>query len=224
MGWLILLAGIVLLMVAVMLNDVQIRIVYSREKENDYFRMDVHGLFGLVRYRYEIPTINYRGMLNNLVLKTESKMEGKNNPPDKRAESINRQKLMEWYEEAKLFLSQITGFNDWMKGTMAHVRCERLLWTTELGVGDAAHTAVLTGVGWTLKSSLLGYGFQFIQLKTKPNIMVTPFYNQELFRTRFVGLLKIRTWYGVLAGIYLLARGVKGKVRRKTPPLVRQKA
>jgi len=57
---------------------------------------------------------------------------------------------------------------------------ERLEWRTELGTGDAAATAVLTGVLWALKSALVGFLARERAFLRRPEIRVLPDYRRTV--------------------------------------------
>jgi hypothetical protein len=100
---------------------------------------------------------------------------------------------------------------EWLKHTLSRMECTQLNWITRVGMGDATHTAIATGVIWGLKTSSLGFIMHLVQVKTKPLVQVVPQYIQEHFSTDFNGAAGIRSTYIVWAGIELAWRVIKIK-------------
>nr|WP_275983789.1 DUF2953 domain-containing protein [Paenibacillus hamazuiensis] len=126
-------------------------------------------------------------------------------------EHVTAEKIKQAFRNLKELVRYTFQLNEWLKGVLAHVKCTKLRWETRLGVGDAADTAVTTGVVWGLKSSLLGFVFQYLQLRTKPQIAVIPQFNETHFSTNALWVAKIRMWHAACAGVMLLYRIMKVK-------------
>ncbi|WNQ09331.1 DUF2953 domain-containing protein [Paenibacillus aurantius] len=221
MFWIGLLLFIVLAVAVILWSDIHILARFSRVKDNDKLTLEIRMLFGWIRYKVKIPTMNFEGFRKGLNLKVKGKSPNVQAGQFEDTQQITKESLEQWYRTARRVLNEIFSFSDWFRDTLAKVRCTDLRWITRIGVGDAPETAILTGIGWGIKSSLLGYVFKFIRLDTKPKIHIQPHYNEVMFSTEAEGRAQIRVFYAMLAGIYLVIRVVKVNGGRKTWRLIR---
>lgn len=82
----------------------------------------------------------------------------------------------------------------------------RVTWTTTVGVGDAAHTAVLAGVLWGVKAGLVGAARQTLRLAPgQPEYRVVPVFSGEATTSVLDGQGTVRVGHVQLALVMLLA-------------------
>ncbi|UKS30649.1 DUF2953 domain-containing protein [Paenibacillus sp. HWE-109] len=197
--------------IAVLVSFIRGEFYFSRVKDNDTLSVEMRALFGLVRYRYVIPIIQFKGFTQGIMIKSEVVNDKKLELKDAKKDHITKDKVIAFYKEAKVVLLHTLNLYEWVKMTLAKVECTELKWITRVGVGDAPETAITTGAIWGIKSSLLGLGIRYVKLVAKPRIDVIPQYNQKQFSTEFRFAGRIRVWSAVLAGIRLLVRAAKVK-------------
>ncbi|MEW9699043.1 DUF2953 domain-containing protein [Paenibacillus sp. SI8] len=212
------LVGIILIVCVVSLSFSFVRgeLYFSRVKDNDTLSMEIRALFGLVKYRYVIPIIQFKGFAQGIMIRSETVTKSSSKLSDAHKKHITKEKVIEFYKNAQLILVKTLDFYDWMKQTLARVECTELKWVTRVGVGDAPETAITTGAIWGIKSSLIGFGIRFVKLKVKPRIDVIPQYNQPQFTTEFRLTGRIRVGFIVFAGVRLLMRAAKIKGGMRT--------
>lgn len=173
---------VVLLIVAT--SAVTMVIHLQRAGSLDHLSIRIRGLYGAVRYHYEM----------------QLKMDGR------RSLSIfNNMK------GGLAFLKNTEGATEWAKETLRKIRCTELRWMTHIGVQDAAATAICVGSAWAVKSAMLGFLFQFLRLKTKPVITVSPQYNQTMLTTEARVTLKVRAGSLIWSMFRLMMRIFKAK-------------
>lgn len=208
--------GIVFIVVAAaivlaLLSWIRGEFYFSRVKDNDTLSVEVRALFGLVRYRFVIPVIQFRGFTRGVFFQSETVNQASADLKDKRKDHITKDKIIEFYKEAKDLLIHTLNLHSWSKQTLARMECTRLRWVTQIGLGDAPETAITTGAVWGIKSSLLGFGARYVQMTAKPMVNVVPLYNQKQFATELHMKGRIRMWWALKAGIRLVVRAAKVK-------------
>lgn len=213
-GWALL--AFVVLMFALGASSVSFQVFYSRVKDNDRFYIFVKAVYGLVRYRYEVPLIKFKGLDKGFWIKQEHVNETGDKLMAEGSEKIDRERIVHYYKKMKEGLRATLEMKRWILDTMTRLTCTELTWTTRIGLGDAAETAITTGIVWTLKSSLLTYMFQHIKRCTKPRVQVVPDYSQVHFSTQFSCIAKIRLGHAIFAGLVLMIRIMKVKGGVKT--------
>ena len=206
---------IVILLVISMFSFFQGEFYFSRVKDNDTLTVEMKALFGLIRYRYSVPIIEFKGFAKGIMIKSEHVDDNKSVLKDETKDHVTKEKIMEFFKKANIALMNTLHFYDWFKQTLAKVELTELKWVTRIGVGDAPETAITTGAIWGIKSSLIGFGIKFIQLKTKPRIEVVPQYNEPQFSTEMRVGGRIRLWHVMFSGVRLIARAakIKGGIR-----------
>lgn len=209
MGWLIalLLLLLLVLLAAVLASRIRIELRFRRARNDDRLEVDVKAIFGLFHYRYEVSKIDYRGMLGGVRL-----YEGKNgiNPAQEKA-SANIEDLgkrdVEWGNSMlKSFRKNFRDYNGWLKDTAARVTCTGFRWSTSVGTGNPANTAIVVGAGWGIKSFLLGRMTEWMTFKNEPILLVAPCYNRTAFSTDMEVLLQMRAAALAISGWKLLRR------------------
>jgi hypothetical protein len=206
---------VVIAIIVVLCSYMRGEFYFSRVKDNDTLSVEMRGLFGLVRYRYVIPIIQFKGFTQGILIKSEKVTQQSAKLKDETREHITKDKVITFYKETKDVLVHTLNLYGWMKMTLAKVECTELKWITRVGLGDAPETAITTGAVWGIKSSLLGFTVRYVKLIAKPRIDVIPQYNEKQFATEFRFAGRIRVWFAVTAGIRLLYRAakIKGGIR-----------
>lgn len=215
MAWVwFLLVVMIVMIIATLFSRVRAHIVYSRESEDDHFYVQIKALFGAIRYRYSLPTIKFEGLKQGVSLETE-KTTNIPMPDSKDQIKIDREDIVSRYEKFRELISHVLGFHRWLLSTLKHTHCSQISWITNVGLDDAAETAITTGMIWGLKTSILGIIFNHIQLEAQPQLAVVPQFNNPQFQTHFDCIIRIRLGYAMFAGLHLLVRiyKVKGGIR-----------
>lgn len=210
-GW-ILAGGLffVLLIATACSSQVIINGHVKRIGSNDDAEVLIRALFGLLKFKYEIPFASIEG----LSIKMQEEVSTKNAGIDSWKaynDEINPEKVVTLLDKMKQVLTLTKDLTGWLKKTMTKVELTRWSWTTSIGTGDAMWTAMATGVVWSVQSSVLGVLSQFVQLKTEPVMEVQPIFNRSAFATEWSCIAQIRFGYAILAGLQLLLRVKKTK-------------
>jgi hypothetical protein len=216
MAWLWI-AAFAAVTVVVLASSVRVRIHVIREVENDHMSFQITALFGLVRYKVEIPYINFTG-LRELDFKSERSNLTATDLVAKDRTKISLEKIIDRFQKLNILIHHVVGFDEWLTGTLSHIRCTELQWNTRIGIGDAADTAVSVGVLWGLKTNLLGFLFKYLTLdaETKPKLSVDPQFNRTHFSTMMMCIVRVRLGYAILAGLLFLVRIMRMKGGTKT--------
>lgn len=208
-GWLIL--ATVIIMAALAASSIRFQVYYSRLKDNDRFFVYIRAVFGLVKYRYEVPILAFKGLAQGIEIKNEHVNEHGDKLIAENSDNIDKEKVQTSLRKFREMIQSTFRLKDWFADTLTHVKCTELVWKTRLGLGEAPETAIATGLVWTLKSSALGYLFNHIKRNTKPKVQVIPLYNQVHFSTELSCIAQIRLGQAMVAGLLLLVRILKVK-------------
>lgn len=216
-GWIM--AGGFFFVIVVLLalaSPVVIKGHVKRVGHNDEAEIKVKALFGLIRYRYKVPTIKWSGMMS---LKVEEQVKASNagiNTWKQFEDEINKKKVENAIDKYKQILHLTRNLKGWAKDTLSRVKLTQWHWETSLGTGDAMWTAMATGAVWSIKTSILGLISQMVQLSSQPAMSVEPDYKHPSFTTEWSCIAQIRFGYAILAGLQLLVRTKNWKGGIKT--------
>ncbi|WP_159102330.1 DUF2953 domain-containing protein [Caldalkalibacillus mannanilyticus] len=90
------------------------------------------------------------------------------------------------------------------KKFLKNIRLEELIWRSKIGTGHAAETGLLTGVGWGVKSNIIGMFSSYLTLRCVPRISVTPSFNEKKIESNIQCMIRFRIGNAIVAGIRIL--------------------
>jgi hypothetical protein len=192
-------------------SDVRLKGHFSRIGSNDHLNIQVRALYGVIRVEYVIPIMKLQGLKGLMIEREKNQLQ-----EEQKTEWIDKGKIVEFYQKAKLMLTHTDGLTEWLKQTMKQFRCTELRWTTRLGLKDAPGTAILSGVVWGLKSSIIHILAKNVKMQVLPVLHVFPLYNRLHFSTEVMVAGHIRAGTAIWAGLKLLRRISKAKGGLKT--------
>ncbi|RUS48128.1 DUF2953 domain-containing protein [Cohnella sp. AR92] len=184
-------AVIVLLAAAVALSSIRIRIRYSRSGKMDQLVIVVRAFYGVLQTRRTIPTITLRSWGLLYEEKGKTNMAGATGGgQDKRF--IGKRTIRRFREAFRNLKISVKHFREWLFQTLGQVECTRWRLDVRLGTGDAAHTAVLAGLCWTLMGCVNAAASQFIRLRTSPHGRVESVFSGKEFALVWEADFRIR--------------------------------
>jgi hypothetical protein len=199
---------LLIVLTILILSYVQGEVHFSRAVEQDYMELEIKAIWGvkLIRFfpMFKIKDFSKRIPFTSEKSKTTPKTDHVTKPGAKG-------KMKDRFQKAKLLMQNTVHGYEWLKHTLSRIECTKLNWITRVGMGDATHTAIITGAVWGMKTSTLGFIMHLVQVKSKPLIHVVPHYNQVKFLTDLNSAVGIRIIYIVWAGIELVWRVMKIK-------------
>jgi hypothetical protein len=217
----LILFGLVLL---VGLSYLRIHFLFSRVKDNDLLSVQFKLLGGLLKFCIVVPYEQYRGVCSGILIKLGALGKKQESKPDKPKQQFSPERLSELFQWAKRALSHVDEVTDWLRDMVTHMKCSEFRWDTRIGVGDAAETAVATGMLWALKSSIIGFVFHYVVLQTKPMVTIQPQYNNMTFTTALSCDAKIRLGHIILSVFRLGWRIIRSKGSLKSWQKILSKA
>ncbi|WP_027416448.1 DUF2953 domain-containing protein [Aneurinibacillus terranovensis] len=214
-GWtitfIIILCMLIILLIILWTTSIRIQIVYKRENENDRFEVEISIWRGLLRYHLNIPLLDLQSLTKGVTMSHRAKSADGDNISRKRKERITPHTVYRLRERFLGLLDNIHDFSEILKRTLKTIRCERLEWTTRVGIREASATGTLTGLVWGVKSGIIAVIAHYISMYAIPRLQVIPDFNNEQFNTQFLCIVKFRLGNAIIAGIRLLLNLRKGR-------------
>lgn len=209
-GWMWAGGFFVLAVFVVLSSPVVVSGFARRIGSNDDLELSVKALFGLIRYRYKLPSMSLDGLAVKVDEQVSTSKAGMNTWKEFNDE-IDKDKVVSSIEKYKHILHVTRDLKGWIKDTLARVNLTEWRWSTTLGTGDAMWTAMATGAVWSIKTAIIGLLSQMVQVKNAPVMEVNPNFSGTAFKTEWSCIAQIRFGYAILAGLQLLVRMKKWK-------------
>jgi hypothetical protein len=203
-----------LILTVILTSPVVINGQLRRIGNNDDAEIKVKALYGIIRYRYKVPIIQFTG--NSIEMKKQvSNTNAGINTWKQFSDELDADKVVSSIERMNLMLKMTRDLNGWIRHTLTKVRLVEWNWSTSVGTGDAMWTAMATGLVWSVQTSILGLLSQMVKINAEPKMDVQPIYQKATFTTEWSCIAQIRFGYAILAGLQLLVRikKVKGGVK-----------
>lgn len=202
---------VLLLLTLLILAKVQFRLQYSRNQENDHLSIQVYMWKGLINHRLRVPAIKLKK--KHLVhIRLKQKLQVENASGEKIYQGKNQldvSGLKEIYHKIEHGISLLKEYQNEIGYFLNHLKIRQLSWSTNLGVGDAAVTGLLTGVVWTIKSNLVSGLYQNVSEKNSyPHLQVEPDFQGRRFSTAVDCIFVIRIGYIMATGAKIIMKKV----------------
>jgi hypothetical protein len=188
--------------------------------DNDQFNIKFRAWFGLLRYTINIPLVKIDKDEPKLIVKQEQKMgsEKEDNKVKETEDKVTPEDALNGLSDIKEIAQHIVGLHTIIRKFLRKIRIKKLEWHSQFGIGDAAHTGLLTGAAWTIKGGVIGLLSRYMKLQTTPVVTITPEFNQFCSRTKLQCIFQFRIGQAILAGIQFIKYWKGGRPKLKTKP------
>jgi len=208
---LIVLFLIILIVVTV---KVTIKIEMLHDGDNDHYKIHIKTLYGLIRHTIDIPLIKVNKQKPEVVIKQKTKNSSTNNQKKKR-KKITPKDVLNSLHNIQELTKHIVGLRTIVRKFLQRIHIQEFEWHTYLGIGDAAHTGILSGIAWSFKSFVLQLLSKNMKLMNPPQITITPDFNHLVSKTSLKCMIHFRLGYAILAGLRFVKYWIGGKPNLK---------
>ena len=214
--WFWLALGVILLAALVLLlsmSSVRIRVRYFQSGGHGRLTVVVRGLYGLIRYRIEIPDVVRRVRTFFFENKNDSAQ-----PSDaaSRSEPNLLRKAVALRRKMKSARLLAWTLPPMMRRGLKKVACTRFRLDFRIGTGDASSTAVLCGLLWTVYGCLVAGLAALVRMKARPHGEVVPEYRTLEFSMVWEADFEFRAGPMLAAALRaMLFQAPKGKILKQ---------
>jgi len=220
MKWLLFIfLGLFLLLLLLLLTKLTVSIHINHSQDNDHIKIKLRAWLGLLRYTINIPSVKVDKKKPGIKVKHEEKSNLSTKGDKKKEKKFSAKEILKSMEDTKKVIEHVLGLHKIIKKFMRKITITKFEWHSVFGVGDAAHTGMLTGVAWTIKGGLLGIISQYMQVKVKPNVSITPDFQRAHSETKLLCIFHFRIGNAILAGLSLVKYWRGGMPHFQTKPL-----
>lgn len=177
----------------------KIGIIINRVDEDDYIKINVSLMYGIIKLKYEIP---YLDIVFNRKMRPGLKIKKRLSSKKKRGRTktdtvFGVANLIETYKNIKEMASL---YGSTFHYIASKISIESIKWYTEIGTGEASITAFTAGMTWLFKSNVLGLVLNKKQISSM-DINVVPNYSRSIFQINLHCIIRIKIANIIIAGI-----------------------
>lgn len=200
-----------------MITKLTVLLEVTHAEDDDNIKIKFSAWFGLLKYTINIPLIKVDDDSPSIIVK--QKDESPTNKQKKKTTKVTPKKISHSFHDFKLILDRVLNLRKIMVGFLKKITITKFEWHSSIGVGDAAQTGILSGIGWTIKGTLVGMISHFMRMKTKPIYSINPSFQKAMSQTSLVCMFHFRIGHAIVAGLKLLKRWRGGKPKFKSRTL-----
>lgn len=221
MFWfIVILLFLLFLFIMIILTKITVTLDLNHSGDNDHFKIKFRAWYGLIRYTIDIPFVKVDDAGSNLIVKQEQKLgsDSEHNKGKNKEQKVTPDEVMNSLSDVKEIAQHIVGLHKIVKRFLKKVKVKKLEWHSQLGIGDAAHTGLLTGAAWAIKGSVIGIISQYMKLLITPVVTITPEFNRLCSKTKLQCIIQFRIGQAMLAGIRFIKYWKGGRPKLKNKP------
>jgi hypothetical protein len=206
----------VTLFTIIMFSSVIMEFQILKDKTNDEIILHIKALFGLIRYKYEIPLLDLiQNKDGKLALEVDEEIETEQSDDllQEKKQLFDLFQIQEIQDRIDQLYNQYFDIANYIR---KKILLSKLEWETEFGTGDAAITGILSGVLWGIKGNLFTILKRHVRSK-KISFNIIPYFDKELFKTYVHCIIQLKIGHAIIASIKALylyfKRGDKENVK-----------
>ncbi|MDQ0339768.1 hypothetical protein J2S00_002561 [Caldalkalibacillus uzonensis] len=185
-----------------LLTQLHISIHFIRQDKNDLLRTQVRAWFGLINFKNELQIFKLANDLSGMIYQVE--VESEEQPQDQKNFKMTPGEMFQLHHRIYNLIKRIHGLHGIVKSFLNRIRLVKMEWHSRIGTGYADETGMLTGVAWSIKSTLVGLLSAYLTLRTVPRMYVQPLFQEKKLETEFTCMIRFRFGHAILAGIRIL--------------------
>lgn len=201
------------------MTKVKVGINYFHAQDDDSLKVEFRVLFGLIKYKLDVPLIKVDDNSPTIVVKEKAQKGEEEETKQKETMQFSANDLLNTLKDIKTLLEHVVSFHRIVRHFCQKVSITQIEWQTVMGTGDAALTGMLTGAVWTIKGSIIGIISHYFRMKNSPNLSVHPHFQLAVTQTSFKCMLQFRIGHAIVAGIKLVKFWKGGWPKFKSKPL-----
>lgn len=192
---------------------ISIRVQIKKDQRDDRIALTFRTLFGLVKYKMEVPIIDWIiSPQQEPILEIDEK-----NKSNIASNLKTKKKNFFDLKEIDHYQKELSNFVEHYYKVLLYISKKIVLksfqWKTILGMGDAALTGTIIGIVWAVKGILVSILQNHIRCE-EVDILVNPSFQEQRFITNLDSIIHIKTGHIIIAalklGIVFILKGGEG--------------
>lgn len=208
-----LLANIILLLLSLAIK-VEVDFRYRRIDEKDHIEIDVRAFRGLWHIQYQIPSLQLeweKGPQIEVEQVTKTKDATRQEKKTLRIRYLQIERFYRFWQKVPSLLRFINRIKQQL---YRGIRFKLINWRIEIGLKDAADTAIVAGTFWTMIGFALSSLYRKVTVEDRyPELAVIPQFNKPGFLYDFQCIFQTRIGHIIFVGMNVMSmirRGIRG--------------
>jgi|GEM_PF-5867708 len=200
-----LLIGFIILLILFLFSSIKIKVRLLKDNTCEELIFHIYLFYGLIKYRMEIPFVeilNKTQAITSTEINSDIEISNHETIKDQKREDFSWDELESIYNQVTLLYRK---YKIGIHYINERVVMDEISWYTEVGVGDAAATAITTGFFWAIKSNIIALLIKKLDLKSY-HVNVYPFYGSDKFNTSLDCIITLKIGYIIIAGYKILTK------------------
>lgn len=217
--WIVILVGIVLLLfLMIIFTRITVHFYYHHQQVDDEMIIRLSAWFGLIRYTIDVPLIKVDTETASIEVKEETHL-GKGGMTKEKDKKYSLEDIFNSFHDTYELLKHVVGMHKIVRRFLAKMEIKELEWHSNIGLGDAAHTGMVVGAGWTIKGGIVGFMSHYTKMQTTPVLTITPYFQMNVSQTLIKCMIRFQIGHAILAGIRTVKYWKGGRPKFKTRTL-----
>lgn len=194
---------LIVILLLVSLSSIKIKVRLLKDNSCEEVVFHFYALYGLIKYRMEIPFVELMNKTQPVAateINSDIEISNQETVKQHNNKDIGWRELESFYNQARQIYKR---FGTGIRYINKRLIMEDISWTTEVGVSDAAATAITTGVFWALKSNIIALLIKKLSLKSY-HVNVQPYYGADKFNTSLDCIITLKIVHIIIAGLKIL--------------------
>lgn len=191
MIWMIIFIALAIIIFVLLLLPLKVKIYYCFQKNNHHLLLTIYyARIRVIHRKLELSgddteELSFSVLFDFLQDVTEEKMTGI--------------KVI-----IKTIFQQLKLAKDILTTMLNKITIQELNWKTHIGTGDASTTGLVTGGVWMIKGGLLGVFYELSNFDCKPNLAITPHFQQRGLFSEVDCIVTIRLGKAIYTALYII--------------------
>ncbi|QFT90188.1 hypothetical protein FIU87_16110 [Bacillus sp. THAF10] len=209
-----------ILIVSVILTRITVHFYFHHAEDNDQLTIKLRAWYGLLRYTIDVPLISIDKDTASIHVEEKTKV-GTGDPAKgkQKEKDFSPKEILQSFQDTYELIRHVVGMHEIVRRFLSRLEVKEVEWHTNIGVGDAAHTGMVTGAGWAIKGGIIGIISHYTNFQAQPIISITPYFQHKVSQTLFTCMIRFRIGHAMLAGIRIVKYWKGGRPKFKTRPL-----
>lgn len=195
--------AVALVVLLILFSSIKIKVKVLKDGSCEEIVLHVYALYGVIKYRIEIPFVEIFNKAHSIAAtEINSDIEVSN----KEAIKDQKRKDFSWEEIESIYNRMRDMYRKYKIGVQyinEKLVMDEISWNTEVGVYDAAATAITTGVFWAVKANIIALLINKMDLKNY-YVNVYPLYGADKLNTSLDCIITLKVGYIIIAGFKIL--------------------
>jgi uncharacterized integral membrane protein len=191
---------ILFLLFVVLCSTVTIKVHYEYVQNQDCLKIKALIWKKVSIYKLEVPLIKVEYDEPSVKIKTkkESPLGNKKNTTEKLTPEKVSESTDKFFNNILIRIDELYGI---VGDFIEKVHVSNFKWHSDIGLGDAALTGIVTGCVWSVKGGVVGIIGNKMILDDEPNLSIQPLYQMNMAQTNLSCMISFKVGNAILVAL-----------------------